>query len=119
MEDHYNKADVVYDEDRIISVGNFPVEGVELVVSGRIDFNFTNHSFFDYLKYSYREEIREASPGIRFFWNYYRINIYVERSYKVEVSQEGLEDIVNKYFHIVDNTKKIIDVACQNYRTLR
>lgn len=105
---------VQYDDENLIIIKNFPIKGVELKINGRIDFNFENESFYDFLKKNYRQKIRESSPGIRFFWNFC-LNIYPEKNFEIDVNKEGLENIVFKYVKIIENTQEQITIANNVY----
>lgn len=105
---------VQYDDENLIIIKNFPIKGVELKINGRIDFNFENGSFYDFLKKNYRQKIRESSPGIRFFWNFC-LNIYPEKNFEIDVNKEGLENIVFKYVKIIENTQEQITIANNVY----
>jgi hypothetical protein len=101
---------VQYDNESHIIIENFPIKGVELKINGRIDFDFENESFYDFLKKNYRQKIRDSSPGIRFFWNYC-LNIYPEKNFEIDVNKDGLDNIVLKYLKIIENTQKQITIA--------
>lgn len=107
---------VNYNDENKIIIKNCPFNGVELDVNGRIDFNFDNKDFFQFLKNNYRDEIRNSSPGIRFYWNYNCINIYPERNFNVDVNQQGLNLIVRKYTEIILKTKEKITIANNGYK---
>lgn len=106
---------VQYDNENHIIIENFPFKGIELKINGRIDFDFENGSFYDFLKNNYRQKIKESSPGIRFFWNYC-LNIYPEKNFVVDVNKEGLDSIVFKYLKIIENTQEQITIANNVYK---
>ena len=106
---------VNYKDENNITIKNCPTKGVDIVVNGRIDFNFDNRDFFQFLKKNYRDKIRESFPEIRFYWNYNCINIYPEKNFDVDVNYEGLEKIVDKYSSVIIGTKEKITIANNVY----
>ncbi len=111
----FQDYNVIYNNENKITIKDFPLNEVELDVNGRIDFNFKDKDFFQFLKKNYKDEIRNSSPGIRFYWNYNCINIYPERNFNIDVNQEGLGIIVKKYTDIILNTKEKITTANNDY----
>ncbi len=111
----FQDYNITYKDENNITIENCPTKGVEIVINGRINFNFNNNSFFRFLKENYKSKIRSNSPGIRFYWNYNCINIYPERNFKVDVNYEGLEKIVEKYYNVIIGTKEEVTIAYNIY----
>ncbi len=111
LEDQFQEKMFKKEDEDSVFINDFPVEGVKLEISGRIDFDFEDGAFYQYLKREYKDNIEEASRGNRFYWNHNRLNIYPEKDFDVEVSEKGLLTITNKYWKIIQNTAKLITIA--------
>jgi hypothetical protein len=72
-----------------------------LDVDGRIDIIFSTRLPYDYLK-KVNRNLAKGMPNIRFYWNYYQLNVYVEKDFKVEMNKEGLEKALDKYIQIIN-----------------
>jgi hypothetical protein len=99
---------VIQERENCITIEDCLNGEVEIVINGRVDFNFKDYKFFRHIKNNARNELREILPGIRFYWNRNCINIYFERNYKAEINENGLVEIVNKYLNIILKTKEVI-----------
>jgi len=116
LKNKFQDFSIIYKDENNITIKNCPTKEVEIIVNGRIDFNFYNRDFFQFLKNNYRDEIRESFPGMRFYWNYNCINIYLEKNFDVDVNYEGLEKIVDKYSSVIIGTKEKITIANNVYK---
>lgn len=85
-----------------ITINNFPNNNVDLVISGIIDFTFKNDRYFDHIKYTSKQSLREHLPGIRLYWNCPKLNIYGDKRFKVEVNDTGLKAKVDKFMTTID-----------------
>ncbi len=116
LKDKFQDYNVNYNGESNITIENCPIKGVDIVINNRINFNFNNKSFFQFLKGNYRNEIKDISPEMRFYWNYNCINIYPEKNFNVGVNHEGLEKIIEKYSNVIIGTKEKITIANNDYR---
>ena len=57
---------------------------------------------YNLIKDKKKEIVRSEMPEIRFYWNYYKLDIYPEKKYVPELNNEGLNQMVDKYFKIIE-----------------
>lgn len=96
----YPKHKIVLRED--LCIIDFPVAGVNLDISGRIDFRFQDVKHYYNIREN-RDSMRSNCPKARFFWNRPNINIYLESKWYDEVSEAGLERKTNRFMEIIDS----------------
>lgn len=87
--------------DNFITINKFPWTGMTLEVNGRIDLKFSDKLNYEKIK-RINAYIDRKLPGIRFYWNYYQLNIYTEKDFNVGMDLYGLKAIINKYLQIID-----------------
>jgi hypothetical protein len=73
-----------------------------LEVNGRIDIKFKESLNYELIK-KRNINLGRGLPGIRFYWNYYQLNIYPEKNFNVEINNEGLKIITEKYLTIINH----------------
>ena len=93
-----------------MTIDDFPVSGVSLLVYGRIDFYFDKYMNYELIKQKSREKIRKALPGIRCYWNYYQLNVYMEKDYWVNMNKEGQKELTEKFFYVINAIKDLLEV---------
>lgn len=100
LKEKYPEKEIIFDDS--IKIDKFPFSGMKLNIHGRIDLIFGDLLNHKLLK-ERNKEIGKSLPGIRFYWNYSRLNIYPEKDFNVEISSNGLKIITEKYLQIVDH----------------
>ncbi len=99
LKEKYPEKKIVLDKS--IKIEKFPFSGMTLEVDGRIDILFSTRLPYDYLK-KVNRNLGKGMPNIRFYWNYFQLNVYVEKDFKVEMNKEGLSKALDKYIQIID-----------------
>lgn len=96
---------VVLDKD--LKIKGYPVEGVEIEVSGRINFLFDNIKFYKSIRSNKRSKINELLPNNRVYWNYKKINVYDERNApQPEINNDGVKTEIKKALDIIKKVSK-------------
>lgn len=85
-----------------IEVKNFPYKGIDLEIGSTLNFTFEKSLNYNSIKYKKKEILNSKMPEIRFYWNYFKLNIYPEKNYVPELSSEGLNQMTDKYFKITE-----------------
>lgn len=100
LKNKYPDRAVEFDEG--IKIKGFPYAGVDMEVGGTINFIFDQSLNYDRIKSRNMGVVNADLPLIRFYWNYYKLNIYPEKNYAPELNSVGLEEKVNKFLRIVE-----------------
>ncbi|WP_321321629.1 phospholipase D family protein [Labilibaculum sp.] len=100
LSEKYKNHEVILND--YIRINDFPWKGINLLVNGRIDFEFSNNQYYKGVERINKNRINETLPGIRFYWNYKQLNIYTEKNFAVEIDEEGLKEKVNKFLSIIE-----------------
>ncbi|PKG42785.1 phospholipase D family protein [Psychroflexus sp. MES1-P1E] len=88
--------------DKILKIKGYPVEGVEIEVSGKINFLFDNTKFYKSIKSNKRSKINELLPNNRVYWNYKKINIYdLRNAPETEINNDGVKVEMNKALNVI------------------
>ena len=99
LKNKYSDREIEFDEG--IKIKGFPYAGVDLEVGGTINFIFDQSLNYDRIKSKNMGVVDADLPRIRFYWNYYKLNIYTEKNYEPELNSTGLEEKVNKFMQII------------------
>lgn len=91
-----------------IIIEDYPMKDMKVVVSGRIDFRYAEH--LNYARIQGRNEwkLNQLYPNLRFYWNYFMTNIYMEKNYQDDPTPKGIELKAQKYLDIILNIGKAI-----------
>lgn len=85
-----------------LEVKGFPYKGINLEVGSTLHFMFDKSINYSSIKEKRKEIIKSKMPEIRFFWNYFKLDIYPEKRYVPELNIDGLNQMVDKYFKIIE-----------------
>lgn len=101
----------------IVTIHNYPIEDIYIVINSRIDFYFKNTLFFNFLETHYSDKIKDTFNS-RYFWNSKRINVYREKGSTIEINQAGLIKETEWYLAVIENTIEQIKLANNEYQKL-
>lgn len=99
-----------------IIIEKYPFKGIDIDISYRVDFNFEDRIFFNYLKDNYKLDIMNDLWEERVYWNNKCINVYLKKGLKIEVNQECLEKLVDIYIRIITVIRDRIIEANEKFR---
>ena len=93
-----------------LTIDDFPASGVNMLINGRIDFYFQKYLNYELSKKKSMNIINKALPGIRCYWNYYQLNVYMEKGYWVEMNKEGQKELTEKFFYVINTINDLLKV---------
>ena len=86
-----------------IEISNFPIEGISTVISSRIDFKFKDNSFFEKYKLANKFILNTILQPKRLYWNHLCMNIYLEKNFVLELSENCCQRKIENFIDIINN----------------
>ncbi len=109
IREKYNKFEIVLLEDEL-TIEDFPCEDLKINVRSKaavINLHFSDEDRYDRANRKFSKKLDYKLSDKRVFWNYLKIAVYQESGYKVENSENGLIEAIERSMYVIDVFYKV------------